>query len=153
MRVRGALAVCLVLVLAACADVGGNADSDPAPMETAQIRIGSDVITVEVARSPDERATGLMGRSDLGDNQGMLFVFEDPRQASFWMMGMLIPIDMVFLRDGVVIEVLPEVPVCGEEPCPRYGPQDPVDAVLELAAGRAATLGITPGSEISLPTR
>jgi uncharacterized protein len=150
MRVRGALAVCLVLVLAACADVGVNADSDPAPMETSQIRIGSDVITVEVARSPEERAMGLMGRSEIADDAGMLFVFEEPRRASFWMRGMLIPIDMVFLRDREVISVIADVPPCSEDPCPTYGPDVPVDAVLELAAGRAATLGVTPGLTISI---
>jgi uncharacterized protein len=152
MRVRLALVACLALGLVACAESGGR-DAGTAGMETAEIRLGSDVITVEVARSSQERAIGLSGRADLAADRGMLFVYDSPRVVAFWMREMLIPIDMVFLRSDVVVDVIADVPPCSADPCPTHGPEVPVDAVLELAAGRAAELGVTPGLRLEISGR
>jgi uncharacterized protein len=149
---RWVVAGFVLIALTAC----GRGDSeswswDEDEPNVGTIQIGSEAITVEIAQSDDERASGLSGRTELPEDRGMLFVYDSPRVVTFWMRGMLIPIDMVFLRDQEVISVIADVPPCAEDPCPTYGPDVPVDAVLELAAGRAATLGVTPGLTIPIP--
>ena len=102
--------------------------------------------TVEVARSSEEQATGLMNRTELAPNRGMIFPFEDQRQASFWMKNTLIPLDMIFIRlDGTIANIEANtVPLSLQ---PVYS-MEPVSAVLELAGGRAGELGIKPGDKV-----
>jgi uncharacterized protein len=148
------MAVALTLTLSGCgAQTLDVPQTDESEMRSDRISIGSESITVEVAKSDQERTFGLMGRAELPADRGMLFVYDEPRVVTFWMRGMLIPIDMVFLRDQEVIAVIADVPPCLEDPCPTYGPDSPVDAVLELAAGRAATLGVAPGHTIPIPEK
>ncbi|GAB4339891.1 MAG: hypothetical protein Fur0042_00100 [Cyanophyceae cyanobacterium] len=121
------------------------------PLE-ALLRVGDEVLWFEVARTAEQRSRGLMFRTELARDRGMAFFFEPPRSVSFWMKNTLIPLDMVFLRDGVVHHIEANVPPCKADPCPSYGPRSgpPTDLVLELAAGRAAELGIQPGDRLAL---
>ncbi|MFN9175542.1 MAG: DUF192 domain-containing protein, partial [Synechocystis sp.] len=114
----------------------------PLPV-TAKVTIGSTDILLEVATTPEEQAQGLMFRTQLPGDQGMLFNFEEPRVARFWMKNTLIPLDIIFLRQGRVKHILANVPPCKADPCPVYGPLTEVDQVLELKAGQAKTLGLT----------
>jgi uncharacterized protein len=103
--------------------------------------------TVEVARTPEEQAQGLMWRESLAPNEGMLFPFPSPRPASFWMMNTLIPLDMIFIRqDGIIVSIAvntePHSTIPVEEP-------QPVVAVLELPGGRSDELGIKQGDRVS----
>jgi uncharacterized membrane protein (UPF0127 family) len=78
------------------------------PLVPLEIRSGGKVhrFTVEVARTPDEQAYGLMNRTSLGPYEGMVFPFPSPRPASFWMKNTLIPLDMIFVRaDGSVARI------------------------------------------------
>jgi hypothetical protein len=61
-----------------------------------------------------------------------------------------IPLDMVFLRNGEVKAIAANVPPCTAEPCPSYGPQIPIDQVIELRGGRAAELGLKVGARVSV---
>ena len=61
------------------------------------------------------------------------------------MFNTIAPLDMLFLRGGTVIAIARKVPVCPALPCPSYGPDQPSDGVVELAAGEADRLGIQPG--------
>jgi len=114
----------------------------PLPV-TAKVTIGSTDILLEVATTPEEQAQGLMFRTQLPGDRGMLFNFEEPRVARFWMKNTLIPLDIIFLRQGRVKHILANVPPCKADPCPVYGPLTEVDQVLELKAGQAKTLGLT----------
>lgn len=110
-------------------------------------------IKLEVARTPQEQAMGLMYRTSLAPDRGMLFAFTPPQPANFWMKNTLIPLDMVFLRDGQVKAILANVPPCKADPCPSYGPNDPkqlIDQVIELRAGRAAELGLKVGDRVKI---
>ncbi|AIE75987.1 MULTISPECIES: DUF192 domain-containing protein [unclassified Synechocystis] len=110
---------------------------------TAQVTIGAETILLEVAKTPLEQAQGLMFRTELRGDRGMLFVFPEPRIARFWMKNTLIPLDMIFLRDGQIKYVIANVPPCKADPCPNYGPiSQEVNQVLELGAGRAEELGL-----------
>jgi uncharacterized membrane protein (UPF0127 family) len=116
---------------------------------TAQAQIGQEVIELEVASSADQQALGLMFRDSLADNRGMLFPFTEPRYPQFWMKNVLIPLDMIFLQDGMVQAVYLNVPGCLEGPCPIYAPNKLVDMVIELRGGRAKELGVKVGDRIS----
>lgn len=109
-------------------------------------------IKVLVADTPEERAAGLSGYAGLPEDAGMLFVYAEPQQPSFWMKGMEISLDIIWLRDSVVVQIHADVPpAAGDTPeayLPRYRPDEPVTHVLELNAGAAERLGIVVGSRI-----
>ena len=118
---------------------------------SAQAEIGKQQILLEVARTPKEQQMGLMYRTSLADNRGMLFPFDPPQPVSFWMKHTLIPLDMVFLYKGQVKAIAANVPPCTADPCPSYGPQNAIiDQVMELRGGRAAELGLKVGDHIRL---
>ena len=107
-------------------------------------------IKLEVAATPQQQAMGLMYRTSLADDRGMLFPFSPPQPVSFWMKNTLIPLDMIFLRQGVVKAIAVAAPPCTSDPCPTYGVNTPIDQVMELRAGRAAELGLKVGSRVSV---
>jgi len=118
---------------------------------TAIAEIKGERFDLEVAQTPDQQALGLMFRSALPDNRGMLFPFSSPRRTRFWMKDVPVPLDMVFLRNEKVVAIAPEAPPCPAEPCPTYGPDDQlVDQVLELRSGRAAELGLETGDMVTV---
>lgn len=102
---------------------------------------------VEVARTPDEQARGLMFRTALPPFGGMLFPLSPPREASFWMKNTVIPLDMIFIRqDGTIARIAAQtIPYSLES----ESSGEPVAAVLELAGGRAAALGISEDDKVS----
>ncbi|MFM9851515.1 MAG: DUF192 domain-containing protein [Sphingomonadaceae bacterium] len=96
--------------------------------------------TVEVAQTPDQQQRGLMFRESLAPTAGMLFPLSPAREVSFWMKDTVIPLDIVFIRaDGSIARIAANtIPYSGD----RISSGEPVAAVLELAGGRAADLGI-----------
>lgn len=120
---------------------------------TAQITVNNQVIQLEVAETPEQQQMGLMYRDNLADDRGMLFSFRPARQVGFWMKNVRIPLDMVFLRDGVVAAIEANVPPCQTDPCPVYGPAVKIDQVIELAGGRATALGIRSGDRLPVELR
>ena len=122
------------------------------PIE-AKAMMGSEEIELEVTRTPQQQQLGLMyrDRASLPDNRGMLFSFEEPKIARFWMKNVVISLDMVFLLDGKIQAIEANVPPCNTLACPTYGPEDLlVNQVIELRGGRAAELGLQPGDTIEL---
>jgi hypothetical protein len=119
---------------------------------TAQAKIKDQVIQLEVAQTSQQQAMGLMYRTELAANRGMLFAFNPPRSVGFWMKNTLIPLDMIFLRNGEVKAIQLQVPPCKADPCPSYGPgpDTVIDQVIELRGGRAAELGLKPGDRLNL---
>ncbi|MEM9213773.1 MAG: DUF192 domain-containing protein [Cyanobacteria bacterium P01_F01_bin.150] len=116
---------------------------------TAMTTINGTSIYLEVAQTPLQQSIGLMYRSSLHDEKGMLFPFSPPRPVNFWMRNVEIDLDMLFIQDGQVLAIEAEAPPCRTAICPHYGPEGvPVDYVLELRGGRAAELGIELGDPI-----
>jgi uncharacterized membrane protein (UPF0127 family) len=101
---------------------------------------------VELASTRDEIMKGLMFRQMMGADHGMLFIFEQEMPRRFWMKNTFIPLDMIFIKSDNVIHHIHEnaVPM-DETTIPSNGP---VSRVLEVNAGTAARLGITPGDKI-----
>lgn len=119
------------------------------PIE-ATVVMGNEVIELEVTRTPRQQALGLMFRESLPDNRGMLFSFEEPKIARFWMKNVTIHLDMVFLLDGQIQAIVANVPPCTSTPCPVYGPDKLVNQVIELRGGRASELGLQPGDRLNI---
>ncbi|PSB27811.1 DUF192 domain-containing protein [Stenomitos frigidus] len=117
---------------------------------SAQMTVADQVIRLEVARTMEQQEIGLMYRTELAKDQGMVFQFDPPRRTAFWMKNTLIPLDMVFLLKGKVQAIASNVPPCKDDPCPTYGPKALVDQVIELRAGRAFELGLKQGDRIVL---
>lgn len=107
-------------------------------------------IQLEVAQTPKQQEIGLMYRTSLPDNQGMLFKFPSAQPAKFWMKNTLIPLDMVFIQNGVVKYIQTSAPPCTSEPCPSYGPNTLIDTVIELRSRRATELGLKIGDSIKI---
>lgn len=106
-------------------------------------------IDVEVAKDPQEKALGLMFRTELADNQGMLFPYDEPRELSMWMHNTYIPLDMLFIRpDGVIHRIEAQAEPLSDRVINSGGP---VSAVLELAGGAAKRLGIKEGDRVQHP--
>lgn len=110
---------------------------------------GISRFAVEVADDPAERARGLMFRESLPASAGMLFLYDSPQTASFWMRNTLIPLDIIFMdRFGTVRHVHPNARPKDETPLPGG---DDVLAVVEINGGLAARLGIAKGSVMRHP--
>lgn len=139
-------ALLMLLALPACA-------GQQLPISSLTVTAPSGVshrFEVEVARSRDERRDGLMGRTSLAPDRGMLFVFPQPGMQAFWMKDTLIPLDMVFIRpDGTVAKVHDRAKPMDLTP---ISSGEPVIGVIELAGGQAKELGIGPGSVVSSPS-
>ncbi len=117
---------------------------------SARARIADRPIKLEVAKTSEQQAMGLMYRTSLPDDRGMLFEFKPARLVNFWMKNCKISLDMIFLRDGVVEAIEVSAPPCTADPCPTYGPDTAVDRVIELRGGRAAELGVKVGDRIAI---
>ena len=102
---------------------------------------------VELAKSSFEQAKGLMFRTQLGADEGMLFPLEPPRPASFWMRNTVIPLDLLFIApDGRIANIAANAKPYDESHLTSVGP---VKAVLELPGGRAAALEIVAGDTVT----
>ncbi|KGF73715.1 hypothetical protein DO97_12935 [Neosynechococcus sphagnicola sy1] len=117
---------------------------------TAQTQVGNQIIRLEVAQTPEQKSLGLMYRSALAADQGMLFPFEPAQVVNFWMRNVSISLDMVFLYQGQVKAIAANVPPCQQPSCPTYGPSGLVDQVVELRGGRAAELGLQVGDRLPI---
>ena len=116
--------------------LGGTTDADAA------LRVAA-----VVADTPDVRARGLMGVTAVPDGVGMLFAFPDAPGAvrpGFWMLDTLVPLDIAFAADGVVVGVATMEP-CSGAPCPVTHPGVGYDVALEVAAGALDAAGVGVG--------
>jgi len=115
-------------------------------------------IYLEIAETVDKRSKGLMFRKSLEANHGMLFIFPKMGYWTFWMKNTLIPLDILWMNEsGKILHVESRVPICTktDDSCPRYYSTQESRYVLEIQAGMAKKLGLTPGKQlnISLPFR
>ena len=154
------LALALLVMTAGCGDAAPAGTGPSAPSGTLALTIrsanGAHAFAVETARTKEEQERGLMFRTDIPQNGGMLFTpyppeGGPPREASFWMKNTPSPLDIVFIRsDGTIARIAENAVPQSETPIPSG---EPVSAVLELRGGRALDLGIAEGDRVSWPGR
>lgn len=114
-----------------------------------QVCFHNACVNVELALTDRQQAQGLQYRESLDRNKGMLFVFGQPVEASFWMKNTLIPLDMIWIDDmRKIIYIQKNAAPCFKDPCPSYGPQAPAQYVLEVNAGWADAHGIGIGDVV-----
>ena len=142
--------------LAGCS--GENSSSEQSGQKVAMVPVtittaqGRHRFNVEAARTSAEQAQGLMYRTDLKPDGGMLFApyppeGGGPRAASFWMKNTPTPLDILFIRaDGTIARIAENTVPFSEAQIPSG---EPVAAVLELVGGRSAELGIAEGDSVS----
>ena len=107
------------------------------------------VYAVELAKTPEEQAQGLMFRESLAERTGMLFLFPENAPHHFWMKNTMIPLDMIWMDEaGTVLFVSADTPPCKADPCPSYGPDGPARSVLEIAGGMAVKEGVKVGTKV-----
>lgn len=101
---------------------------------------------IELALTPQEQAHGLMNRTEMAKDAGMLFFFNDFKDRSFWMKNTLIPLDMIFIDEEGVIVKVHDSAIPNDLTSIKSGA--PARAVLELNGGVAKTLGIKAGDQV-----
>lgn len=112
-------------------------------------RAGERAIDIEVAETDEEKALGLMFRTSLPDNRGMIFHYGDPQEITMWMRNTYIPLDMLFIRsDGTILRIERRAQPLSDRVIHSGGP---AIAVLELAGGAAERLGVEPGDRVRHP--
>ena len=154
--------ICFSLVLLGCSTLSPVPVTTPSAIAsektsqgqqlpiTATMKIGRETIELEVAKTPEQQEIGLMYRTQLSANRGMVFDFSPPRVARFWMKNTLIPLDIIFLSQGQIKWMAVNTPPCKSDPCPVYGPFVEVDQVVEPAAGRAKSLNLNLGDRLEI---
>ena len=118
-----------------------------AQMSLPRVRLNAGIhnIDAQLARTPDQRETGLMFRETMPANEGMLFAFEAPAEQCFWMKNTLIPLDAAFIGDdGSIVNIEHMKPLTVDGHCSAK----PVRYVLEMNDGWFAKRGIKPGSKL-----
>jgi uncharacterized membrane protein (UPF0127 family) len=107
---------------------------------------GEHRFKVDVAATPEQQQRGLMFVRSLAADRGMIFPYDPPQDASFWMKNTLIPLDIIFIRSDGTIARITHAKALDLTPLPAG---EPIAAVLEIRAGRAAELGIKEGDVAS----
>ena len=139
------LLLSLAVGLAGCGDEDRFAAPDNALPGT--VEIGGQTIAVELALDLDSRRNGLMHRTGLTDEQGMLFVFPIVDRRTFWMRNTLISLDILFLEDdGTIINIRADCPPGVEQP--GFSSESDCRVVLELRGGWCADHGVGPGDRV-----
>jgi len=116
----------------------------PQPAVRFETPRGPWIVRVEIARNDQQRARGLMFRRELARDHGMLFIFEETSEHTFWMHDTLIPLDLIFLGDdrgvvGVVANAAPHTDTA-------RAVKEPSRYVVEVSGGEAAAHGVAAGT-------
>ncbi len=148
------LALAAMLSVASCAKAAPSVAVAPITSVVLHGERGPVHVSVEEADSPAERERGLMGRTSLGANEGMIFLFDDvadgPVTSQFWMKDTLIPLSVAFWDEDGRIVGIQNMDPCTEDPCPTYGSPEPYVGALEVNDGFFTEHGVKTGDRIEL---
>ncbi len=137
------ICLCLSLIVSFAAFAGGTFHSSTLEIKTAE---AAHFFTVEIAETQEQQAYGLMFRTSLEEDKGMLFLFKDRPDTRMWMKNTLIPLDMLFMdKAGTIFYIAHETT---PESLVPIGPETPAAAVLEIAGGVSKKLGIKEGDVV-----
>lgn len=144
-RVRHAFITLSLLLL-----LGTGCTRSVSTLDQSVISLHGHPLHLEIARTAEEQRLGLGGRTALSPDHGMLFPFSTTGTYPFWMQGMKIPIDLVWIQDQRIVGIEKQLPPprAGEEPV-TVSPPVPVNRVLELASGEADIYGLAVGMRLT----
>ena len=150
---RAFASLMLAFVLVACT----SGDRPEACDATSRLRLGDGTepaeLTVEIADSDEERQRGLMERTSLGADRGMVFVFDGPTESGFWMKDTLIPLSIAFWNEERRIVSILDMQPCREEICEIYSPGRPYVGAVEANLGYFDDHDVAVGDQVELITR
>jgi uncharacterized membrane protein (UPF0127 family) len=128
-------------------------EASPLPISTITTSAGERVpVGVEIADTDAERQTGLMGRTVLPEDAGMLFVFEGEQALSFWMRDTLIPLSIAYIdTEGRIVDIQDMEPL--DDVPPHYVSAEPARYALEVNQGFFEERGVTVGDLVELPVQ
>ena len=108
-------------------------------------------ILAQVAETPEKQVVGLFFTEELPPGRGMLLAYREEDSHLTWTKNIHFPVDLIWLdRDRRVIHVEENVPPCKSDPCPAYGPEEPIALyVLQTAPGVARDNDLLPGADLS----
>ena len=154
-RLRHLLPALLLAATAACSGGDPNGSAlPPAPSNGFDPPVtvtfeGAPALKVEVARTSEQRARGLMQRTELAADGGMVFLFPGRTTVGFWMKGTLVPLSIAYV-DGDTVVSTAEMTPCTDDPCPSYRPSGPYTLAVEATAGFFPSHGVGPGTRMTL---
>ena len=130
----------------------GSGGEAPSATDTVRIDAGGENVRVrvEIANDEEEMARGLMGRTALAEDAGMLFVYPEERELSFWMKDTLIPLSIAFMDSEGRIVDLQDMKALDEDP-PHYVSAEPARYALEVNEGFFDEEGVEVGDRAELP--
>jgi len=145
-----AIGLCL---LVCCRHSSGRGDAGETLLPAIPVTLPDGaVIRAELAATPADQQRGLMHRTRLASDRGMLFVFPEAVRRPFWMYSTLIPLDIIWMdTNHSIVFISANTPPCPPEKgtnCPNYGGSQPARYVLELAAGAGAGHGLKVGDRL-----
>jgi len=121
----------------------------PQPQNITQVCFGGNCFQVELALTPQEQETGLMNRTYLAPDKGMLFIFPQDGIYPFWMKDTLIPLDMIWMSSNrTVVFIGRDEQPCGPVVCPSISPGVPARYVLEVNGETADRIGLKVGDTL-----
>ena len=119
------------------------------------VKLGSEMVKLEVAETEKEIHDGLMYRTSMPETQGMVFLFHPASRVAFWMYHTLIPLDMIFVKDGKIRKICKDVPPCkNKDPegkdCDVYPDKNLIEVteVIEVNGGFCDRHGVKEGDEV-----
>ena len=133
-----------------------NLDLPFLPQKTtlATLDINGHIFKVEIADTQSKRSKGLGGRSNLAEDQGVLFVFDRVDKYPFWMKGLKFPLDFIWIKGDSIVDILPNIPSPkdgqSDESLPIYQSRVEIDKVLEINGGMAEKLGLKIGDTVKI---
>lgn len=144
----------MTIFLAGCTQQTTNNQSltTQQSLPTSQLSLANHTFTVEIANTDSEREIGLMHRTELPADHGMLFVFDEPRQVSFWMKNTLTPLDILYFdADRKLMQIYANTPPCKQSECETYpSTSQSIQYALELPAGTVKQIGAKIGVEFQI---
>lgn len=143
--------LCFLLTMPAWAQAATDADSRPAALPTSWVELHGHRYQVEIAQNEEQRARGLMFRTHMDADRGMLFVHEAQQPRAYWMKNTLIPLDILYFDSARrLVSVSRNTPPCDlGDACPPYRSDGPALYVLELNAGIADRLHLKKGDRLA----
>jgi uncharacterized membrane protein (UPF0127 family) len=144
------IAAITILAVTSCSGGTNAVDVTPITAVTLQGSQGKVHVAVEEADTPDERERGLMGRTSLGADDGMVFLFDEASDGSFWMKVTRIPLSIAFWNEAGTIVGIRDMDPCTADPCPTYGSPEPYVGALEVNQGFFRDHEVTVGDPIDL---
>ena len=139
--------------------LGWASSAPPNPLaeldgETRTMIVAGERFVVELASTPTSRQRGLMGRTRLDADHGMLFLYAKEAPRAFWMKNVHFALDILYLdANWRIVDLVASAPPCLTTPCGEYPAARPARYVLELPAGSSHRLGLAPGHQLAPPAR